>query len=290
MFETNKENQVLKLRDGRNLGYAESGDLNGKPIFHFHGHPSSRLEIRIFGQKAKKYGVHIIAVDRPGIGLSDFKPEMNFLDWSDDVIELADHLGLDKFVVEGISGGGPYAIACAYNISERLTCCAIIAGMGLYNWSKKGMMLSNRIGFFISRRLPFLIKRFVKVEKKTLEDQESIEKFAKNLPEPDMKLFNEPQFVNNFKEAAKEAYRSGLDGVIHEEKLYVKPWGFNLEEISPNLQVYVWHGDMDVFVPISFGHKFCELIPNCKGFFYPNEGHLSIGINYIDQILKILSS
>lgn len=35
MVETNKENQVLKLSDGRNLGYGESGDLNGIPIFHF---------------------------------------------------------------------------------------------------------------------------------------------------------------------------------------------------------------------------------------------------------------
>lgn len=88
--------------------------MSGIPIFHFHGHPSSRLEIRLFDQNSKKFGVHIIGVDRPGIGLSDFKPEFTLLDWPDDIVELADHLGLEKFVVEGISGGGTFALACAY--------------------------------------------------------------------------------------------------------------------------------------------------------------------------------
>ncbi len=88
----------------------------------------------------------------------------------------------------------------------------------------------------------------------------------------------------------KEAFRSGLDGVIAQEKIYTKKWGFDLGKISPKLQVYVWHGDMDVFVPSSFGHKFCEAIPNCKGFFYAEEGHLSLTINHLDEILKTLIS
>jgi len=71
MVETNKENQFFELNDGRKLGYAEYGDLNGKPIFHFHGHPGSRIEGRLFGEKPKQYGIHIISVDRPGIGLSN---------------------------------------------------------------------------------------------------------------------------------------------------------------------------------------------------------------------------
>ena len=118
MVESNKEDQVLQLKDGRKLGYAEYGDLSGKPMFHFHGHPGSRLEGKLFGEKPKEHGVHVISVDRPGIGLSDFLPKRTLLDWPDDIIELADHLGLSKFVVEGMSGGGPYAVACAYKIPE----------------------------------------------------------------------------------------------------------------------------------------------------------------------------
>ena len=100
----------------------------------------------------------MITVDRPGHGLSDFFPGKTLLDWPDDVIELADHLGFDKFIVEGFSGGGPYALACAYKIPDRLDCCGILSGMGLRNWSKKGMMRINRMGAFIARYLPFLLK------------------------------------------------------------------------------------------------------------------------------------
>ena len=290
MVESNKEDQVLELKDGRKLGYAEYGDLNGKPMFHFHGYPGSRLEGRFFGEKPKEHGVHVISVDRPGVGLSDFQPKRTLLDWPDDIIELADHLGLNKFIIEGISGGGPYAAACAYKIPERLTCCGIIAGMGLRNWSRKGMMTSNRISFFISRRLPFLIKLIAKVEKKTFEDQKSIEDFAETLPEPDRILFQDPQTLNIFIEATKEAFRSGLDGVVMEDKMYSKPWGFDLKDISSDLQVYIWHGEMDVFVPISYGRKMCELIPNCKGYFYPDEGHLSVAFNHLDEIFETLKS
>jgi len=193
-------------------------------------------------------------------------------------------------VVEGISGGGPYVAACAYKIHRRLTCCGIIAGIGSYNWKKKGMMRSNRISFFISRRLPFLIKMIVKLEKKAFEDQKSIEEFAKSLPEPDRKMFQDPQILNIIIEESKEAFRNGLDGAMLEEKIYARSWGFDLKDISPDLQVYIWHGDKDVFVPSSMGHRMSELIPNCQGNFFPDEGHISVAYNHLDEILETLTS
>ena len=103
-------------------------------------------------------------------------------------------------------------------------------------------------------------------------------------------MLQDPHILNIFIEESKEAFRSGLDGAVYEEKIYTKPWGFDLKDIPSELQVYVWHGDMDVFVPSSFGRKMCELIPNCKGFFFTNEGHLSVGINHIDEILETLKT
>ncbi|MBV6622586.1 MAG: hypothetical protein KI793_06485 [Rivularia sp. (in: Bacteria)] len=38
-----KSNQTLLLKDGRQMGYAQFGDLNGKPVMFFHGTPGSRL-------------------------------------------------------------------------------------------------------------------------------------------------------------------------------------------------------------------------------------------------------
>ena len=117
-----------------------------------------------------------------------------------------------------------------------------------------------------------------------------MENFAKELPEPDRILFQDPQILNIFIEETKEAFRSGLDGVVLEEKIYARPWGFDLKDIPSDLQIYIWHGEMDVFVPISMGRKMSELIPNCQGNFFPNEGHISVAYNHQDEILETLKS
>jgi pimeloyl-ACP methyl ester carboxylesterase len=111
----------IELRDGRQLGYAEWGDSAGGPLLFFHGWPGSRLEGRLGDEAAKTCRVRLIALDRPGMGLSDFQSRRALVDWPDDVVQLADALGLERFAVLGISGGGPYAAACAWKLSDRLT-------------------------------------------------------------------------------------------------------------------------------------------------------------------------
>jgi len=130
MINEIRDTQRIRLKDGRQLCYGKFGDPNGSPIFHFHGYPGSRLEGRLVSKMASRCNVRLIAVDRPGMGLSDFKQKRAFLDWPDDVIELADFLQIEKFAVEGVSGGGPYALASAYKITHRLTSAGILGGTG----------------------------------------------------------------------------------------------------------------------------------------------------------------
>ena len=100
--------------------------------------------------------MRVIAPDRPGYGLSDFKKKRTIADWTDDVVELADALGLGRFAVAGISGGGPYAAAAALRISDRLTFAAIISGVGPFEaaGATEGMSRMNRILFGAARRVP----------------------------------------------------------------------------------------------------------------------------------------
>src|SRR5512139_3720722 len=104
----------IQLRDRRSLSCAEYGDPQGKPVLFFHGTPSSRLFRHPDDSIAASLGVRLITVDRPGFGLSDPKPGRILLDWTDDVIELADAFKIERFAVAGVSGGGPYAAACGY--------------------------------------------------------------------------------------------------------------------------------------------------------------------------------
>jgi pimeloyl-ACP methyl ester carboxylesterase len=72
----------------------------------------------------------IIAADRPGYGLSGFERGRRMLDWPVDVSALVDALQFDRFAVLGISGGGPYAAACAFKIPGRLAAAGVVSGMG----------------------------------------------------------------------------------------------------------------------------------------------------------------
>ena len=67
-----KLKQQFLLSSGYKLGYDEYGPAVGKPLFYFHGSPSSRLEFKLFVDEAmlQSLNVRVIAVGRPGMGLS----------------------------------------------------------------------------------------------------------------------------------------------------------------------------------------------------------------------------
>ena len=96
-----QSNQLFQLPDGRRLGYAEHGASNGKPLFYFHGSPSSRLESNLYlsDEMLQSLNVRLITIDRPGMGLSDFQPNRRLIDWPKDVIALADHLNIERVPV-----------------------------------------------------------------------------------------------------------------------------------------------------------------------------------------------
>jgi len=71
--DTITADSTIQLKDGRIVGIASTGGIDGTPIFHFHGHGSSRLEVRLIAESAARVGVRLIGLDRPGIGISDAK-------------------------------------------------------------------------------------------------------------------------------------------------------------------------------------------------------------------------
>lgn len=123
-------NQILRLRDGRSLGYAEYGSRQGVPVFHCHSAGSSRLEHPGRADDAAASAVRLVVADRPGHGLSSFQRGRQLLDWAADVSQLADHLGIDEFAVTGWSAGGPHALACAHALPAHVKAVAVLSGTG----------------------------------------------------------------------------------------------------------------------------------------------------------------
>jgi pimeloyl-ACP methyl ester carboxylesterase len=283
-------NQTITLKDGRTLGFAEKGSLSGKPVFHFNGYPGSRLEITLIDDNIlNKLNVRLIGIDRPGMGISDFKKGRSILDWPDDILELANYLNLKKFAVEGVSGGSPYSLVCAFKIPEYLTSCAVIGGIGPMDF--KEVVRSHAL-YFIIKHFYFLLRISMYFQGRTASNVKKMElkwkKSFNKLPQADQRILNDPLRLSMFLEEGAEAFRQGSKGVSYEGKLYTYPWQFKLEDIKVDLKVYLFHGESDTIVPISIAKSVSKLIPNCTNVFYPNEGHYSVPINHIQEILKCL--
>jgi pimeloyl-ACP methyl ester carboxylesterase len=113
--------ESITLADGRTLCFARYGAPDGRPVIYLHGAGSSRIEGEIYEQEARAAGVQIISTDRPGCGGSSPAPGRTFSSYALDLRELADTLGIGRFVVAGMSNGGVYAMAAAARLPDRVT-------------------------------------------------------------------------------------------------------------------------------------------------------------------------
>jgi len=280
------------LSDGRRLGYAEYGDLAGRPVIYCHGFPTSRLEPCLIGAVAEEAGVRLIAPDRPGYGLSDFQPGRRILDWPRDVLELADILGLGGFAVIGMSGGGPYALACAHACACRVSATAIVCGLGPLCEPELlcEMAPHARLGMALSRRAAWVLDLIVRLQMKAggrWDPQRFIGLLAPSLREADAAVIAREWVQREFADAVHESVRNGPRGVVWDLRLYSQPWGFDLEETCA--KVILWQGEDDTIVPASHGRYLARRLPNCDARFIADEGHFSLAMNYADEVLSELA-
>lgn len=83
----------------------------------------------------KEMGVRLIAIDRPGYGLSTPCPSQTFQTAAADIAHIADALELgEKIWLLGYSTGGAYSWGAARYIPERIAGIALWAPVGNYWW------------------------------------------------------------------------------------------------------------------------------------------------------------
>jgi pimeloyl-ACP methyl ester carboxylesterase len=286
---TIKPDNVVTLADGRTLGFAECGDPAGTPVLHFHGTPSSRLDLMLprFDTVAVALGVRYLAIDRPGMGLSDPRPGRTILDWPVDVVGFAERMGLSRFSVCGVSGGSPYAIACALRIPHRLRSVGVVAGVAPMNVAeaREGMSRQNRTLFFLGRHLPSVLGWAVKRNGRQLREkgEATIRGALHLLPEPDRLILEDATNRAHLLATTRAAFRQGERGAVRDIVLASRPWGFELSAVP--MVVNLWFGGRDVAVPPAAGHYLARALGRSEARFYPDEGHVSIIWNRFEEIL-----
>lgn len=285
--------QSIVLKDGRRLGFSEYGDPDGRPLFYFHGFPGSRLEAELTSAGALRQGVRVLAVDRPGFGASDFAAQRTLLDWPGDVEQLAAALGYARFAVLGLSGGGPYALACAWKIPARLTAAGVVCGLGPLadKEASRALKWPAHLSFILIRHRPrlfaccyeLLARWFMRRHPRWV-----LHLMHVSAPWPDREVLRREPIRLALIDSVHEAVRQGGQGPVRDLVIYSRPWGFPLQEIA--MPVHLWHGEADVTVPASMGHTMAAQLPDCCARFLPGEGHFSLLINHLDEILTTVAS
>lgn len=275
------EEDTIRLPDGRRLGYAVYGEADGPPVLYFHGYPNCRREPGLLPIE----GVRLIAPDRPGYGLSDPKPGRSLLDWADDVSALMDALGLARSHLIGMSGGGPFAAACAYALPDRILGTALIcplgpAGMNLAGYSPAGLLLN------LGRRKR--VMRLAAGIARTVIHRGEPLAFARRLRSTVGMAYSGMELPDRASDDLlvagwREALRQGVEGPMDDAHSYAHPWGFDVADIR--MPVTVWHGLADGTVPPRAGRWYADSIPGAKARFIQGEGHFSLVFNHHAAIL-----
>lgn len=288
------KDETFRLSDGRLLGYAEYGSCKGYPVFYFHGFPACRYEASDLHKAAKTSGVRLIAVDRPGFGLSTHQPGRRFIDWPEDIKALAAHLQISQFAILAWSGGGPYALACASALDAKmLSAIGVMACAPPWAAGRALMTRQSQITGHMSN-FPTIIKitiaGFIWLGKLLCGVRSVDEKFGEGHTEHGSSSRN--TFKHFRRQCARnlETFRQGTDGTFEEAAmLSARDWGFNFE-VTTHEKLFFWHGAMDTRAPIGMTRWLVGKLPVAQLQEYPAEGHFDMQSHIFDIFKSITSS
>ena len=275
--------RTLQTSDGRQVAYAVWGDPNGFPVMSLHGTPGCRLDRWPHEDLYEDLGVRVVTHDRAGYGQSSRRPGRSVADDVDDVAAIADDLGLDRFGVSGGSGGGPHSLACAALLPDRVVRATCIVGVapfgpaGLERDEWLGGMDPENIKEFgwveagedvLTRELE---RAYVEMKERVAADASRIlEGFE--LSDADRKALKDPDRMKAISESVPEVGANGVGGWVDDDLAVLKPWEFDVAQIS--VPTLVWYGATDVLVPRAHGDWLAANVPGCAVKVDEVSGHL----------------
>jgi pimeloyl-ACP methyl ester carboxylesterase len=279
--------ETIVLRDGRALTYGEMGDPSGTPALLFHGTPGSRHQVMVDDAPMVAAGVRCIAPDRPGYGGSTYAKHRRLVDWADDVAELADHLGLDRFAVLGVSGGGPHAAVCAARLGDRVTSLGLLSSVGPLDerGSEAGMMPVNRMFARLARKVPAVnaLPFGLMAAMGRRAPDRLVAQLKKSAPKADAAVLDRPEVAESVRLDLATASKTAGRAAAQDFALMARDWGFRLKDIA--VPTDVWQGGADVNVPPAHARRLAAAIPDAELHLFEGEGHL-LCLDHMDDILR----
>ncbi len=283
----------LELADGRLVWYLDEGPEDGLPVVFCHGSPSSRLAAVDHVARAVERGGRLIAPDRPGLGRSDPEPGRSLASWAGDMAEMMNALRVARFRVLAVSGGGPYALALAWALPDRVERVALLSSPGSFDipGAMDGMARVHRLmwlmarwsprmlGWLLGRQAAGLRRDPERFEQAMVESMRGADRAA--LDELDVEARR--RFVTT---PLVEALLHGAEGAVEDMRVLRAPWGFGVQSID--VPVHLWHGEDDDVTPRQMGGWLAAMIPGAVARILPGEGHTSTILRYADEAFDVL--
>ena len=256
----------------------ELGHPDGFAVVFHNGTPCSRLMPEWWDAPARERGLRMLGIDRPGYGNAPAEPNRSLRRVVEATAALMDDLSLDRFAVIGVSGGGPYALACGAFLPDRVTSVISAAGSsGFDPLLDSAQSTPEELELTRAQAL-----------RPTLEGRQTLARFnnpeAENLRSADVDGFmsavgEDPAAATPEQrataayvlEAIQEAIRPGCDGWLDDGLAMLRPWGFEPADIRQ--PVAVWHSEDDHLVAIEHGRRLVAAIPNAEPFLVDGLGH-----------------
>jgi pimeloyl-ACP methyl ester carboxylesterase len=282
------EEGVVRLPDARTLGYAVFGQ--GEPaVVWLHGTPGGRRQIppgaRVFAQAR---GVRVIGIERPGIGDSTPILYPNIRAFADDVEHVLARLGVERCAVVGLSGGGPYALACAHSLAQ-VRACGVLGGVapacgpegieGAVTSLARFAPMLERVHGPLGAALSLVIRSSHPFA------SPAYDLFMRLSRAGDREVFALPGMKHMFLDDMLRASRSGIRSLLFDFLLFSREWGFSLTDVDR--PTHFWHGDADPFVPLSHGEHQAALVPNATLTVQPGASHIG-GLAIAEEVLETM--
>jgi pimeloyl-ACP methyl ester carboxylesterase len=246
-------------------------------------------------EAARALGIRIISPDRPGISGSSLHSDRRLSDWPSLVEQLADNLQIGEFRILAISGGAPYAYATAVAIPERVRAIAVVGGVIPFAELKdfKGLLPLYRYMLAFYRKRPEILRQLFRLARPFLSFRAPIRLRPVILKilllrRCDAASLRDDAAFEAIFESQRRAWRGSVEGVLADARIYAEPWGFALEDVR--VPVRLWHGIEDRAFAVRLAEEIANRFPNCNARFIQNEGHYSLPIRHIRDILEDLIS
>ena len=270
----------VRLPDGRRLDVWQGGDPLGTPLVFFHGTPGGRLQAALGDGSAARAGVRLIAFSRPGYGGStDARTTLSSV--GRDAGTVADVLGLDAFAVLGVSGGGPYAVAAAAVLPERVRVVGIVAGVGPLLELDPSAAADPAVRAALAGDLD---------EAVALQDGAMTDRGRGSGPGARAKVrvggFVSPEILEPWTGSGRPGVPS-YRGVSRDALAFTAGWDVDLGDVRA--PVHLWYGDRDRTVGLEHGQWLHAHLPTSRLVVREGAGHLATLLAHWADVLTDLA-